>query len=407
MGLSVCITFIVVTLPHPNRVSSIMPTSSTKNSQHLRSRFARNAIPTEEDFADLIAGSLHQAEDGVLKVEDQSLGLVRQTANAPLLQFFSEPAAAESAWQAQLIGPVKPGLGLSGPAGFPSLFLDGPTGNVGIGTAVASHRLTIEGPWPDRQAPGSKLSKQGALAIRSHPPQLDFLAEEATAKDWAIQVRNNKLMFIRSPWETSDLVLDGAGNVGIGTENPSHKLHVAGKLQVDGDLAVQGRLAITGRVNSSGGQTRSNLWYISKNGTDSGSDQGFGRLNTRSLHVNKQHPDTVLRILYSDTASISGGTVAAQWEIRINGNPLQEPIIMGHHYQSHLDGVHTRVAIVGYTNPLPPGPYEIQVWIRRAPGYTQPSYIATGFKSSTWCLEAEEVRRNVINTRSSPSSSPR
>jgi len=68
-----------------------MPTS--KSRQELRSRFVRNAIPTEADFADLIAASLNQADDGVLKLPDQPLGLVRQKPDQPVLRFFADPAA--------------------------------------------------------------------------------------------------------------------------------------------------------------------------------------------------------------------------------------------------------------------------------------------------------------------------
>jgi hypothetical protein len=77
-----------------------MPTS--KSRQELRSRFVRNAIPTEADFAELIAASLNQADDGVLKLPDQPLGLVRQKPEQPVLRFFADPAAVGSVWQVQL-----------------------------------------------------------------------------------------------------------------------------------------------------------------------------------------------------------------------------------------------------------------------------------------------------------------
>ncbi len=48
-----------------------MPRPTTKSRQELRSRFVRNAIPTEMDFADLINAGLNQADDGLLKLPDQ------------------------------------------------------------------------------------------------------------------------------------------------------------------------------------------------------------------------------------------------------------------------------------------------------------------------------------------------
>ena len=110
-----------------------MPKPNSKSRQELRSRFVRNAIPTETDFADLIAASLNQADDGVLKLPDQPLGLVRQKPDQPVLRFFADPAAEGSAWQLQLGTGDKPGFGLTGADGKLALFVDGATGNVGIG----------------------------------------------------------------------------------------------------------------------------------------------------------------------------------------------------------------------------------------------------------------------------------
>jgi hypothetical protein len=111
-----------------------MPTS--KSRQELRSRFVRNAIPTEADFVDLIAASLNQADDGVLKLPDQPLGLVRQKPDQPVLRFFADPGAEGSAWQLQLGDGDKPGFGLAGADGKLALFVDGATGNVGIGVGA-------------------------------------------------------------------------------------------------------------------------------------------------------------------------------------------------------------------------------------------------------------------------------
>ena len=110
-----------------------MPRPNSKSRQELRSRFVRNAIPTETDFADLIAASLNQADDGVLKLPDQPLGLVRQKPDQPVLRFFADPAAEGSVWQVQLGAGDKPGFGLAAADGKLALFVDGATGNVGIG----------------------------------------------------------------------------------------------------------------------------------------------------------------------------------------------------------------------------------------------------------------------------------
>jgi hypothetical protein len=385
-----------------------MPQATTKNRQDLRSRFASHAIPTEEDFTDLITAGLNQADAGLLKLADQSLGVVRQKAEAPVLRFFADPVAESSAWQLQLLGTDKLSLGLSGPAGSTALCLDGATGNVGIGTTAASHRLTVEAPWSDRQAPGGKLSKQGALAIRSTAPQLDLLTPEATAQDWAIQVKNNKLAFIRSPWEASNLVLDGGGNVGIGTDTPSQRLHVAGSMQVEADLAVGGNLEVTGRVS---GEIR-NVWYATGS---SWVPYNEGRVVSRSLIVEKKYADTVLRILYSDNTKVSGNAhnprASARWEIRlarmdtsrsnweaqvIDGSVLTKPIRMDR-YDASSSNFYVHSTVVGYVESQPAGTYQIQVWVCRIPEHPfEINHVGTGGLSSAWCLESEEVYQNNL-----------
>ena len=247
----------------------------------------RNAIPTETDFADLIAASLNQADDGVLKLPDQPLGLVRQKPDQPVLRFFADPAAEGSVWQVQLGAGDKPGFGLAAADGKLALFVDGATGNVGIGTdgsaaklhivdtnqdpnsgalilgsidasnlrlgydqaytwiqshgtrplainpignrvgigtASPGNKLTIEGVSCQKGDPQSGIEKGGLLALKGDAPQIDFIDTEHG--DWAIHVSRDKMYFIRQPWEYTDLVLDGVGRVGIGTDAPQAKLNI-------------------------------------------------------------------------------------------------------------------------------------------------------------------------------------
>jgi hypothetical protein len=381
-----------------------MPKATTKKRQDLRSSFSRNAIPSEGDFADLIAAGLNQAEGGLLKLPDQCLGLVRQKPDAPILSFFADSVAGTAAWQMQLIDTDKPSFGLSKPSGDLALFLDGTTGHVGIGTTHASHQLTVEGRWPDSQAPGSKLSKQGILAIKSKIPQLDFRDTEPTAKDWAIHVRNNKLSFIRSPWEATDLVLDGEGNVGIGTDSPSQKLHVEGNVRVGADLAVAGNLNVSGRMR---GEIRS-VWYEMGSGWVPNSS---GRVVSRTLTIEKKNADTVLRILYSDNTMVDGAGNSARWEIRLKDQPLKSPIFMDR-YDAVGANFYVHSTIVGYVHGLAPKTYEIQVWVVQVPNHPyEVRGIGTGgyeavrrspdgkeikWAESSWCLEAEEIYQKTL-----------
>ncbi len=126
-----------------------MPTPKIRNRQALRSRFVRQAIPTEADFADLIASSLNLVDDGVLKLPDQPLGLVppkrsKSVQQKGVLNFFTATDEAEAAWQMQLIGDTHPGFGLADHKGTLALLVDA-TGNVGIGTATPRVKLDVQG----------------------------------------------------------------------------------------------------------------------------------------------------------------------------------------------------------------------------------------------------------------------
>lgn len=126
-----------------------MPKANTKTRQELRARFASHAIPTEADFADLIGASLNQADDGLLKLADQSLGLVRQKPAAPVLRFFADPAAEGAAWQLQLGEGDQPSLSLLGADGKPALIVDGAMETLGVGpeaaTTTARPKLDVKG----------------------------------------------------------------------------------------------------------------------------------------------------------------------------------------------------------------------------------------------------------------------
>lgn len=236
-----------------------MPKPTTKTREEIRSLFVRNAIPTEQDYAALIAAGLNQADDGILKLPDQPLGLVRQmppasvppssapsspsTASAPapsgVLNFYGAPEDDSPSWQLQLIGSSNPDFGLADQSGTTRLFVDGTTGNLGIGTSPTDHKLTVAGTLNTVKDSASSLTNAGQLAIKGDSVQLDFIDTDHQI-DWAINVENGKLSFVRAP-DRKDLVLDGKGNVGIGTETPKTKLHIAGIIQASGyRFAVEG-----------------------------------------------------------------------------------------------------------------------------------------------------------------------
>ncbi|MFN9568874.1 MAG: tail fiber domain-containing protein [Cyanobacteriota bacterium] len=419
-----------------------MPAPTTQSRQALRNRFVRHAIPTEKDFADLINASLNLADDGVVKLPDQPLGLVRQKQDQAVLRLYASPDADWTAWQMQLIGGIdKPGLGFSNQAGASALVLEGtsghvgvgttsPTarltvceangspaaansgsllidhedsggassivfrskvergndfayieyrdknpalpnsqaglltigienetddhlalmpsgnvgiatktpaaklhvggsmrvdtdltvlgalsasGNVGIGTTTPVQKLTVEGQWGDSVPKDSQsdLRRAGQIAIKSNVPQLDFIDPDSNQGDWAIQVNDGRMCFIRSPFEVT-MILQPGGNVSIGADSNSHKLHVAGTMKVDSSLTVQGALSTSGNVGIGTSTAEQRLVVDGGDGWSSSKVSGSGLSHGGAIAIRSKGP----QLDFIDTDN------GMDWAIHIDNNVL-------------------------------------------------------------------------------------
>jgi hypothetical protein len=98
------------------------------------------------------------------------------------------------------------------------------SGNVGIGTVSPWSKLTIQGNFNESKDPESGIRDGGLVALKGNAPQIDFI--DTNHGDWAIHVNDGRMYFIREPWEHEDLVLDGRGNIGIGSSVPQAKLNI-------------------------------------------------------------------------------------------------------------------------------------------------------------------------------------
>ena len=152
----------------------------TKARLDLKARFVRNAIPTEQDFKDLIDAQLNQSDDGIFRNSGEPLSIVAGSdAQKRAVRFYGSPPSGATApdWLISL-----------NPGQDPN---DAATNRAGFGIA------------------------DGTGATR--------------------------------------LYLDAAGNLGVGTNDPQAKLHVAGGgARIEGDLAVTGTTAFTGSITASG-----------------------------------------------------------------------------------------------------------------------------------------------------------
>lgn len=209
----------------------------------LKSYFVKNAVPTQSNFEDLVNAGLNQRDDGIAKPAGEPLSVQADGDDASqkkvlnLYRDFNDPAPA---WTLALNPRSDPrsaqtaraGLGVTDAAGTPRLFIDQASGNLGVGTVAPAARLEVAGTlkvatdFNSQRDDSSGLQYGGALVLKGNAPQIDFIDREN--RDWAIHVNEHRLYFIREPWNYTDLVLDGNGNIGMGCVDPRAKLEVRG-----------------------------------------------------------------------------------------------------------------------------------------------------------------------------------
>ncbi len=209
----------------------------------LKGYFVKNAVPTASNFEDLINAGLNQREDGIAKLPGEPLSLqadgddLSQKKLLNLYRNFSDPAPAWTLALNPRANPADPataraGLSFSDGGGVSRLFIDQASGRLGIGTLSPAMAVDVAGVMRLRadhdssRDPDSRLSYGGNLMLKGNAPQLDFL--DTGSNEWAIRVNANKMHFVREPWVTTDLVLDGSGSIGIGTDAPRARLEVRG-----------------------------------------------------------------------------------------------------------------------------------------------------------------------------------
>jgi hypothetical protein len=126
-----------------------------KSRAELKAYFVKNAIPTQGNFADLIDAMVNQKEDGVAKPAGNPLCIEAAGDAGGLkkaINFYESFGDANPAWAFSLNPRVaagdpatsKPGFAISDPAGNNRLFIDRPSGNVGIGTIEPKGMLDVQ-----------------------------------------------------------------------------------------------------------------------------------------------------------------------------------------------------------------------------------------------------------------------
>lgn len=129
---------------------------SQRSRNQLKSYFTKNAIPSEQDYAELIDGMLNQHDDGIVKRAGGPLGLeaIGETAGRqPVLQLYETFDEGNPAWTVSMNprsvvsdpSTARAGLSVDGRDGRSRLFIDEESGDVGLGTIAPLSPLHVAG----------------------------------------------------------------------------------------------------------------------------------------------------------------------------------------------------------------------------------------------------------------------
>jgi hypothetical protein len=142
--------------------------NNKKGRDYLRARFVKNAIPTQQDFADLIDAALNQKDDGLVKPAGEPLSIeALADGNQTVLRIYDAFADAKPAWTLSLRDSGKRSLALSDGDDKRKLVIDRETGALtATGTITANGGLTVSGNVGiGTTDPGAKLDVAGNFRV--------------------------------------------------------------------------------------------------------------------------------------------------------------------------------------------------------------------------------------------------
>jgi hypothetical protein len=213
--------------------------------QKLKAKFVSNAVPTEQDFKDLIDAPLNQNDDGIFRNPGESLCIVARTDAQMLantneqkraLGFFGDATAgsAQPDWLISLNpgpGSNNPGFGIADRTGDAKLFIDA-SGKVGIGTNNPGAGLDINKGSTNEVALRCQSSGRGwgsGLQLKNTAPGGRTFGIYSGA-DGRLHVADHEDRVDRLIIDKSgNIGIDG--NIGIGGANP-----ISAQLQFDNSI---------------------------------------------------------------------------------------------------------------------------------------------------------------------------
>lgn len=252
-------------------------------------------------------------------------------------------------------------LEVNGTTNTDSLFVSGDSylsGNVGIGTASPSSILTIQSANPELRIKSNDLTGIGQLNLYSQQagdvyPMMGLYYNDNTNKG-DFRFNGNGVQFVENASGTLDtqMVITGAGNIGIGTSSPSALLNVNGVSRFDDSAVVNGYLdcnddilvsptKFIGYDGNAGIQVKSdntvtmvggatdngditpNLGLISTTNYSTGIGPGIGFIGKTNATPDYAYFAGIKGVKANSTSSDSSGMIEFQTNLNGTGNSTQ------------------------------------------------------------------------------------
>lgn len=212
--------------------------NTKKDRTTLKGYFKNNAVPTEDNFKDLIDAGLNQKEDGIAKVNGGPIAIQSAGATEDLIHFYKNFADAAPTWRISQKQGNQSGFGISDANSTNRVFIDAASGNIGLGITTPVAKLDL-----NALDPNGLLIRGGNLNTSSVNSQLTFGFNGTTQYRHAIKTRHNSGapagnaidFYVWKQGTDADttvgskqvITLDGNGNVGVGMVDPQARLDVS------------------------------------------------------------------------------------------------------------------------------------------------------------------------------------